>query len=462
MSTALILFGATGHLAKSKLFPALHSLSRENRLPDDFNVLAIGRREYNNEAFIAHLEGAYDASFLERISYMQLDMTDCNAYGPLVAELEHYDNHAFYLSVAPSAYKDVLKALSISGAYKEHVGGWSRVILEKPFGSNQDTARELNALVNDLFPEDGSYRIDHYLGKDTVENILAFRFSNPVFESSWSAENIDHIQITSAETVGVEDRIAFYSETGTMRDVVQNHLLQLVTLLTMDQPAALDFDALSDAKMDILRNLRFDAHRSVLATYDVPETIDALKGAETYAMTAAYIDSPRWQGMPIYIRTGKRLPEKVTEVSVHFKPASQTLFHSEHGGPVSNVVTFRIQPNEGVFLRFGVKRLEEHDIVDAAQMVFCYRPTGGGPLADAYQNLFSAVFTGQQTVALRSDVIEESWRIIDDVLAHFRGSEPLIYTPDTWGPARADEILEADGRVWKVEDQDVCNGVVIN
>ncbi len=462
--TALILFGATGDLSREKLFPALFQLWQRGKLEENLHIFAIGRREYSDADFYAHIsagERQYDAEFLALVQYMHMDFLSSDAYSILAAHLEEYDNRAFYLAVPPDSYEVIVQHISSSGAYREHEYGWSRIVIEKPFGTNESSAHELNNLVCSLFNEENTYRIDHYLGKETVENILAFRFSNPLFESVWSADHIDHIQITAAEKHGLQGRTAFYSKVGATKDIIQNHLMQLVTLLTMDEPAELSFDGLAEAKMAILRSLHADSAQSVFGQYDADQVQDELGNAETYVMTTFEIDSPRWSGVPIYVRTGKCLAERVTEVSVYFKQDQHALFNLKEDVGGGNVVTFRIQPNEGIFVRFAVKTPNKHREIRSAQMVYCYGGPGSERLVDAYENLFEAVFQGHHSIALRSDIIEESWRIVDELLKD-RDSIPLeTYASGSWGPEAADAVLRAGGRRWQVEDQNVCNGVTI-
>ena len=463
--TALILFGATGDLSREKIFPALFELSKKADSEEVFTIMAIGRREYSQADFREHIErgkGVYEnaENFWSTIQYLRMDFLAQDGYADLSTVLEEYDQRIFYLAVPPDGYTTILKNIAHSKIYS-HEKGWSRVVIEKPFGINQETARELNELVCSLFHEESTYRIDHYLGKETVENLLAFRFANPLFAPAWSGKYIDHIQITSAEKIGLQNRIAYYAQVGATRDLIQNHLLQLITLLTMDRPAELSFDGLADAKISILKGLKAHPEQSVFGQYDSPEVAEHMGNTETYAMTTFSIDTEEWRGVPIYVRTGKCLPEKVIEVSVYFKEVANRLFEPKEG-VTANVFTFRIQPNEGIFVRFAVKSPGERQSVSSAQMIFCYESLTRTGLVDAYENLISSVKKGEHLIALRGDTIEESWRVIDELLSE-RDRIPLVTYPiGSWGPAEASAVLQEDGREWKVEDQDVCNGIVIS
>ena len=392
--SVLVLFGATGDLAHRKVFPALYQLWRTNLLPHEFVVLALGRRDYDDDALRDELRASLEKysrvlpleetawrSFASRIRYERLDFADPTGFDSLATSLEAIDkeqngrgNHLYYLATQPSQFADIVAQLGRVGLdHERHEGGWRRIVIEKPFGHDLQSAIRLNREVGKVFRESQVYRIDHYLGKETVRNLLVFRFGNGIFEPIWNRRHIDHVQITVAESIGVENRGAFYEETGASRDFLQNHLLQLMSLVAMEPPATFEADALRDEKVKVIRaigemappKVRRDivrgqygpgwvAGRPVPGYRQEPE-VDAESETETYIAARLEVDDWRWSGVPFYLRTGKRLPKRATEIAIQFKEVPHRLFKDSSSEPDPNLLAIRIQPDEGIMLRFGAK-----------------------------------------------------------------------------------------------------------
>jgi glucose-6-phosphate 1-dehydrogenase len=391
---AIVLFGATGDLAHRKVIPALYQLWRTNLLPHEFVVLAIGRRDYDDDSLrsdfraslekysrVLPLDEAAWRSFSSRIRYERMDFDNPAAFDHLVRTLEGIDkeqngpgNHLYYLATQPSAFAEIVGELGRVGLdHERHDGGWRRIVIEKPFGHDLNSAIRLNREVGKVFRETQVYRIDHYLGKETVRNLLVFRFGNGIFEPIWNRRHIDHIQITVAESIGVENRGAFYEETGATRDFLQNHLLQLLTLVAIEPPATFDADSLRDEKVKILRAVTRKTPEEVrhlvvrgqygpgwVAGKQVPgyrqePEVDPESETETFIAATTYVDDWRWSGVPFYLRVGKRLPKRASEIAIQFKEVPHRLFRDSAMEPDPNLLAIRIQPDEGIMLRFGAK-----------------------------------------------------------------------------------------------------------
>jgi len=482
----LVLFGATGDLAHRKVMPALYQLWRTNLLPHEFVVLAIGRRPYDNDTFRDEIRGALEKysrvlpldeaawrSFSERVAYEQLNFEEPAAFDRLAKHLDTLDeergtrgNRLFYLATQPSQFSEIIAQLGRVGLDHElHDGGWRRVVIEKPFGHDLASAQKLNREVGKVFRESQVYRIDHYLGKETVRNLMVFRFGNSLFEPLWNRRYVDHIQITVAESMGIENRGAFYEETGAARDVLQNHLLQLVSLVGMEPPATFQADALRDEKVKVLRAIAAHPENVVRGQYGpgwlagakVPgyreETaVDPESETETFVAARFVIDDWRWSGVPVYVRTGKRLPKRATEIAIQFREVPHRLFALAGNEPDPNLLAIRIQPDEGIMLRFGAKIPGLGLDVRSVTMDFQYGSAFSVDSPDAYETLILDALQGDASLFTRADEVEHAWAIVDPIIASWADSDaPTFpnYEAGTWGPPEADDLLAREGHKWR-------------
>ena len=486
----LVLFGATGDLAHRKVIPALYQLWRTNLLPHEFRLVAIGRRPYDDTTFRDEIHtslGQYsrvlplddDAwrTFAERITYQHLDFTDAAGFDALAEHLDTIDeeygtrgNRLFYLATQPAQFLEIVAQLGRVGLDHElHDGGWRRVVIEKPFGHDLESAKKLNREVGKVFREAQVYRIDHYLGKETVRNLLVFRFGNGIFEPLWNRRYVDHVQITVGESIGIENRGAFYEQTGASRDVVQNHLLQLVSLVAMEPPATFEADALRDEKVKVLRAIEMtpaDVAANVVrgqygpgwvaatqvAGYRQEPDVDPASETETFVAARFMIDDWRWSGVPFYVRTGKRLPKRATEIAIQYREVPHRLFKDEGVEPDANLLAIRIQPDEGIMLRFGAKVPGLGLDVRSVTMDFTYGSAFSVDSPDAYETLILDALQGDASLFTRADEVEEAWSIVDPMIdAWASGPAPDFpnYDAGTWGPASADELMARDGRRWR-------------
>ncbi len=486
----IVLLGATGDLSRRKVFPALAQLWRTNLLPQDWMVVAVGRRPYDDETFRADvakalaefsrvpLDNDVAGHFLERIVYQQADFADDAAFDRLTARLDEMDtehgtraNRLFYLATQPSAFPTIVAQLGRCGLDHEvHGGGWRRIVIEKPFGRDLDSAKRLNREVSRVFREAQVYRIDHYLGKETVRNLMVFRFGNGIFEPLWNRRYVDHVQITMAESIGVEERGSFYEETGATRDVVQNHLLQLLTLVAMEPPATFEADALRDEKVKVLRAIpeptRADVARNIVrgqygpgwvAAQPVPgfreePEVDPLSETETFLAARFQVEDWRWSGVPFYLRTGKRLPKRATEIAIQFKSVPHRLFQDAAVDPEPNVLAIRIQPDEGILLRFGSKVPGPGLDIRTVTMDFTYGSAFSVDSPDAYETLLLDAMLGDAALFTRADEAETAWAIATPILESWiDGPAPDLpnYAAGTWGPDAANALIGRDGRRWR-------------
>ncbi len=483
---ALVVFGVTGDLAKKKLIPAVYDLANRGLLPPGFVLLGFARRDWEDQDFAdlareAAKEGSrtpFRDEVWDRLAgslkFLSGAFDDDDAFDRLAQELRDLEashgiqgNAAFYLSIPPPAFPTVLKQMERTQmASNEAAGGWRRVVVEKPFGHDLESARELNSLVDDVFSPGDVFRIDHYLGKETVQNLLALRFANTLFEPIWGSHFVDSVQITMAEDVGIGSRAGFYDETGAARDVLQNHLLQLLALTAMEEPVSFNADAIRTEKLKALRAISLPedlARYAVRGQYEQgwlagqrvkgyldEANIPADSSTETYAGVRLGIETRRWAGVPFYLRTGKRLPRRVTEIAVSFKRAPHLPFDVTDTTELGhNQLVIRVQPDEGVTLRFGSKvpgsAMEVRDV--AMDFLYGEAFTEGSP--EAYERLILDVLIGDGTLFPNNDEVEASWRVIDPLEAYWRDTKPHPYRAGEWGPAAADEMLEADGRRWR-------------
>jgi glucose-6-phosphate 1-dehydrogenase len=488
---AFVLFGATGDLAHRKVIPAIYQLWRTNLLPAEFSLVAVARRPYTNEAFAAELRASVEKysrvqpidkaawdELAKRITYQQLDFSDDAGFDRLGAKLDELDtqlgtagNRLFYLATQPSQVTEIVRQLGRVGLDNEVRGaGWRRLIVEKPFGRDLESARTLNHEVHKVFREAQVYRIDHYLGKETVRNLMVFRFGNGIFEPVWNRSYVDHVQITVAESIGVEARGAFYEETGASRDILQNHLLQLMTLVAMEPPSSFQADALRDQKLQVLRAIAApdpdEVRRDVVrgqygpgwvggepaAGYRQEPEVDSESETETYVAGRFTIDDWRWSGVPFYLRAGKRLPKRATEISIQFKDVPLRLFRESSGDPAPNVLAMRIQPDEGIMLRFAAKVPGLGLDVRAVNMDFAYDTSFVVDSPDAYETLILDALLGDASLFTRADEVEAAWAVVTPIInAWAQSAAPRFpnYAAGSWGPEAADELMERDGRRWR-------------
>jgi glucose-6-phosphate 1-dehydrogenase len=483
----LVIFGATGDLTHRKLVPAVYRLFAQGLLPDDFRVIGFARRDKSDDDWRGELRDAMARlagqevrdddwnTFARNVFYHRSTFEDPDGYAALRERLCPNGgpcNALFYLAVQPNSFETVVNQLRDSGLARPGAADespWVRVVVEKPFGHDLASSHELNELLGSAFDEQQVYRIDHYLGKETVQNLLVLRFANSIFEPVWNQKYVDHVQITVAESIGIEGRGAFYEQAGALRDIVQNHMMHLLSLVAMEAPNTLDPLAVRDEKVKLLRALRpipaacaaNDVVRAQYAAgtvegervigYRDEEGVRADSTTETFVAFKTFIDNWRWSGVPFYLRTGKRMHMRVTELSVHFKDVPRVLFNAEPFGPLErNILGIRIQPNEGISMRFQVKvpgpamRLHPH------QMDFGYVDSFGGGPPDAYERLLLDAALGDATLFTRSDEAEAAWAFVAPVIEGCL-DEPLpTYPAGSWGPTEADELIEADGRNWTI------------
>jgi len=486
---SVVIFGATGDLTHRKLIPALYNLAADGELPPAMAVIAVARRDKNDEGFRKELEEAVRQfsrqnvrdeiwkTFAQTISYHRTEFHDLKGYESLAERLAKTDkergtrgNRLFYLAVAPDQFDDILTNLKKVGLNKAPEGGWARVIVEKPFGTDLESARGLNRIVNNSFSEEQTYRIDHFLGKETAQNILVLRFANAIFEPLWNTRYIDHVQITAAETLGVEGRAGYYDKSGALRDMVQNHLLQLLCLIAMEPPTDLGPDSIRDEKVKVVRSLRRMAGDVVIrdvvrgqysagaingkpvAAYREEQGVDPKSVTETYVALRLNIDDWRWADVPVYLRVGKRLPKSGTEISVHFKKAPPVLFNKEAVTLDQNVLVVRIQPDEGISLRMQAKIPGTSLRIEPVKMDFHYGTSFGKPSPEAYERLLLDAMSGDATLFARRDEVEEAWTFIDPIEEAWQSQKDkglYFYSAGSWGPDEADELLARDGRAWR-------------
>jgi glucose-6-phosphate 1-dehydrogenase len=483
---ALVVFGVTGDLARKKLLPAIYDLANRGLLPADFVLLGFARRDWEDgdfedvakKAAKEHARTNWNEEVWARlaadIKFVPGSFDDDEAFDTLASTLDELrqshgikGNAAFYLSIPPSMFPVVLRQMERTKmADNATSGGWRRVVVEKPFGHDLASAKELNALVDDVFTADDVFRIDHYLGKETVQNLMALRFANQLFEPVWNSNYVDSVQITMAEDVGIGGRAGFYDVTGAARDVLQNHLLQLLALTAMEEPVEFTAEAIRTEKLKVLRAIRLPADPGAYAirgqyqqgwlagervpAYRDEKDVPADSKTESYAAVRLGIDTRRWAGVPFYLRTGKRLPRRVTEIAVLFKKAPHLPFsHTDTEELGHNQLVIRVQPDEGVTLKFGSKvpgsMMEVRDVA----MDFLYGEAFTESSPEAYERLILDVMLGDATLFPRNEEVESSWRVIDPLEEFWAGQEPAPYRAGEWGPKAADDMLARDGRSWR-------------
>ncbi len=484
--SSLIIFGVTGDLARKKLIPAVYDLANRGLLPPGFGLVGFARRDWTNEQFrdvvhesvVEYARTPFDEGVWNQLAagirFVSGTFDDADAFtrlGETISELDAnrgtMGNHAFYLSIPPDAFPLVTEKLRNSGLAEAQPDQWRRVVVEKPFGSNLKTARELNDVVESVFPADSVFRIDHYLGKETVQNILALRFANQMYEPIWNANYVDHVQITMAEDIGVGGRAGYYDGIGAARDVIQNHLLQLLALTAMEEPVSFDAADLRTEKEKILAAVRQPADLATSTArgqyaggwqggervlgFLEEDGMNPDSRTETYAAMRLDIGTRRWSGVPFYLRAGKRLGRRVTEIAVVFKRAPQFLFQESQTSELGeNALVIRVQPDEGVTMRFGSKvpgaGLQVRDVT----MDFGYGHAFTEASPEAYERLILDVLLGDPPLFPRHREVELSWQILDPIVEFWESAgTPEQYRPGTWGPPSADDLLARDGRVWR-------------
>ena len=472
----VVIFGANGDLTKRKLMPALYRLAYERRLPASFAILGNSRTPLSDDAFRDKMHEAvkrfledspFDediwTSFARNLYFTAGDLNDPELFSKIGAKLGELcrPNVLYYLSTQPSYYGTVVDGLGAAGIGESRPGGWRRIVIEKPFGHDLESARELDARIHKVFPEEEVYRIDHYLGKETVQNILAFRFGNGIFEPLWNRRYVNHVQITASESIGVEGRGAYYQEAGALRDMIQNHLLQVMATVAMEPSAVFEPDAVRDERAKLLRSIKIMKPEEVplhavagqYRGFRQEPGVDAASQTDTFTAATFYVDNWRWAGVPFYVRSGKRMPKRTTDIAIQFNTAPHALFASQDGGPPTrpNLLILRIQPEEGISLRFMSKQPGSGMRLRPVSMDFNYGSSFGERSPSAYETLLVDAMVGDATLYTRQDMVEASWRAVQPVLDDWasRRFDFPNYEPGSWGPAEADAMLARNGHRWR-------------
>lgn len=470
--TTIIIFGASGDLTRRKLIPALFNSFCKKRLPEQFNIVGYARRDWDNDHFRELLRDgmnefapdAYDeekwTQFMPRLTYFKGNLNETADFGKLKQYLHGLEdfpaNRLYYLAIAPSFFVPVIESLGEHNMMTQD-DGWRRVVIEKPFGHDLQSARDLNDAIHRVCEEEQIYRIDHYLGKETAQNILYFRFANTIFEPVWNRNYIDNVQISVTETVDVGHRAGYYDQAGVMRDMFQNHLMQLLSLVAMEPPASFKADAVRNEKFKLFSSIRsLDLKETVRAQYDGYLDADGVADQSqtpTYAALTMYIDNWRWKGVPFYLRSGKALKKKNTEIIIQFEQPPHLMFEElDENQLLPNVLSMCIQPDEGAHFELQAK-IPDSSETQVVTMEFHYRSQfKESQLPDAYERLLLDAIRGDASLFTRSDGIEQSWRIIDPVISNWEtdaDAPPMVsYQSGTWGPKEADEMLGKNGRIW--------------
>src|SRR5438552_6162617 len=485
---SIVIFGATGDLTHRKLVPALYNLAADGELPPGVVIVGFARRDKSDDEFRRDLEESTRKfsrqpvrdeiwnAFAQSVFYHQSEFGDQAGYEGLAKRLEELDkshgtrgNRLFYLAAGPDQFEPILKHLKAAGLNQTCKGSWARVIIEKPFGTDLASARELNRIVRNSFSEEQTYRIDHFLGKETAQNILVLRFANAIFAPLGNTHYVDHVEITAAETLGVENRAGYYEHAGALRDMVQNHLLQLLCLVAMEAPTDLGADSIRDEKVKVVRSLRRFTPDEIatavvrgqyaegaingktVAGYRAEKNVDPKSATETFVALRLNMDNWRWWNVPIYMRVGKRLPKSGTDISVHFKKAPLVLFNKE--STEQNVLVIRIQPDEGISLRMQAKMPGTSFRIEPVKMDFHYGTSFGKASPEAYERLLLDAMSRDATLFARRHEVEEAWAFIDPIENAWSAKKDapglFPYPAGSWGPDEADDLLARDGRAWR-------------
>lgn len=488
---ALVIFGATGDLTSRKLSPALYNLGKEGLLPPNFACVGFARRPKSHEEFRAEMrkdvdtysrtkptDDAFWNTFQEQLFYHQSEFDQDEGYERLATFLKQIDarhgtrgNRIFYLSVQPKFFPLIVEKLAKHGMTKPNNGAWTRVIIEKPFGHDLASAISLQKELVKYLDESQIYRIDHYLGKETVQNLLVFRFANAIFESLWNYKHIEQVQITVAEDIGIGSRGAFWEETGLLRDIVQNHMMQLLSLVAMEPPVSLSAHSIQDEKVKVLQAIRpftkEDFETNVIrgqygqgfingqkaVSYREEKGVDPKSSVETYAAMRVFIDNWRWAGVPFYLRGGKRLPKKGTEIAIIFKDAPGILFKQQGVKQEPNVLALRIQPDEGIAMKINCKVPGANSPIQPVKMDFRYGSYFGQSPPEAYERLIWDCMLGDSTLFARVDEVEQSWRLLTPILDYWAANPAKNfpnYASGSWGPAEADAMIQKDRKAWRI------------
>jgi glucose-6-phosphate 1-dehydrogenase len=477
----LVIFGASGDLTKRKLFPALYSLAYRRLLPEHFAVVGVSRSEETDDEFRDRMKEAVQAHsrddfrddawelLASGMRYVAMDFADEEREDRLAQTLTELDqergtggNRVYYLATPPTAFETVVRAVG----KRRSVEGWVRVIIEKPFGHDLATARKLQKTIEEFFEEGEVFRIDHYLGKETVQNMMALRFANGIFEPIWNRQFVDHVQITVAETMGIEGRAGYYEQAGAVRDIFQNHMLQLVAITAMEPPIDFTADSVRNEKVKVLRSMHTPGPKSVVRgqygrgyiegeevpAYREEQEVDPDSMTETYVAAKLYVDNWRWADTPFYLRTGKRLARRETTIAIQFKRAPHPPFEELSAERLKpNVLIVHVQPDEGVSLAIGVKVPGQGMTIRTVHMDFLYGGAFRTGLPEAYERLILDAMLGDATLFTRIDEVEEQWALVDAIVAAWARERPAFpnYGAGTWGPTAADELMERDGREWR-------------
>ncbi len=485
----VVIFGATGDLTKRKLIPALYRLMQQQLVSAEFAILGTARQPLTDDDFRVMMrdaihtfgdEESFDESvwnsFADGLFYEPGDINNHETYTRLKTRLDEIDqkrriqdNRMFYLATTPEFSATAAEEIGLAGMAKAGVHGWVRIVVEKPFGRDLESARELNRRLARVFKEDQIYRIDHYLGKETVQNLLVFRFANSIFEPLWNRTYIDHVQITNAEAIGIEDRGSYYEKAGALRDMMQNHVFQVTSLIAMERPASLSPNDIRDAKIQAMQAVQLIPEDRVeefaargqygpgvvlgetVSAYRQEPGVDAHSSTETFAALKLRFGNQRWEDVPFYLRTGKRLPKRVTEIAIQFKPGAHQLFTDCDAPLKPNILVIRIQPNEGITVRFAAKLPGQAMRIRQVNMDFRYGSSFGVKPPEAYERLLLDCMLGDSTLYARRDMVERCWEIVMPVLEKWKTPPQDFpnYEAGSWGPPSAFSLMERDGRKWR-------------